>query len=196
METEGEAEKALDEFSRGGISKTLSMFFKKVSAIHYDASVIMINQLRDNMNMANMYSKTYVIPGGRALKHGNALTLVLSSGEKHKETINKKEVMYGKDINFIVDKGKAGCHDGGKGSYTFYNGALGRPFGFDTSQDLLICGVFYGLIEQSGAWFSYKNERLGCGKDAAAEALKAQPELCEVIRKDIFDKANVKFVTR
>jgi len=113
METEAESEKTLDEFSRGGISKTLSMFFKKLCTMHYDTSVIMINQLRDNMD-AGLYGKKYTIPGGRALKHGNFLTIVLSSGERLKETINNKDVMYGKEINFVIDKGKAGCHDGGR----------------------------------------------------------------------------------
>jgi len=195
METDAEAEKSLDEFSRGGISKTLSMFFKKLSGIHYDASIIMINQLRDNMD-AGLYGKKYVIPGGRALKHGNALTLVLSSGERLKETINKKEVMYGKEINFIVDKGKAGCHDGGKGSYIFYNGELGRPFGFDVHQDLLMCGVFYDIVTQSGAWFSFNGEKLGCGKEAAADTLRANRELAERIRAEVFARTNVKFITR
>lgn len=195
METDAESEKTLDELSRGGISKTLSMFFKKLSGIHYDASIVMINQLRDNMD-AGLYGKKYTIPGGRALKHGNALTIVLSSGERLKEKVNNKEVMYGKEINFIIDKGKAGCHDGGKGSYILYNGELGRPFGFDLEQDLLACGVFYDVIEQSGAWFSFENERLGQGKEASAELLRRNPDLAYKIKNEVFLRTNVRFITK
>lgn len=200
METDAESEKTLEELTRGGKAKVLSMFFRKLSAINYDTSVILINQLLDNMDAQNMYAKKYVIPGGRALRHASALTLVLSSGERYKETVkwggDKKEIMFGKDINFIVDKGKAGCHDGGKGSYTFYNGEMGRPFGFDTTMDLLMCAVYYNVIEQSGANYSYNGEKVGYGKEAAAEVLRSNPEFAEKIRQEVFAKTKVKFLVK
>lgn len=195
METEAESEKTLDEFSRGGVSKTLSMFFKKLCSLHFDTSIIMINQLRDNMD-AGLYGKKYVIPGGRALKHGNFLTIVLSSGERLKETINNKEVMYGKETHFVIDKGKAGCHDGGKGGYIFYNGELGRKFGIDIYQDLLMVGVYYGVITRNGNHYTYKEMALGNGKENASLTLRSNIQLVDEIRNEIFALAGVKYITK
>lgn len=200
METDAESEKTLEELTRGGKAKVLAMFFRKLCAFTFDTSVILINQPLDNMEASGMYAKKWVAPGGRALRHASLLTLFLSSGEKYKETVkwggDKKDIQYGKDINFLVEKGKAGCHDGGKGSYTFYNGELGRPFGFDIAMDLLACGVYYNVVEQSGANYSFEGEKFGYGKEAAAEYIRNNPAFADNIKAEVFKRAKVKFITR
>lgn len=195
METQMAEEKSLSEQTRAGNSKVLAAFFRKISTVKNTGAMILINHINDNMD-AGLYGKKYLVPGGHALKHGNLITLVLSSGERLKETVGKVEVQYGKMINFIVDKGKAGCSDGGKGSYTYYNGKLGRPFGFDLEADLLLNGVYYGIFTSKGAWFYFGEESLGQGREQAAQKLRERPELFEMARKIIFEKERIYFVTR
>ena len=46
-------------------------------------------------------------------------------------------------------------------------------------------GVDKGMIEKSGAWFSYKGERLGQGRENAKQALKDNPEVLRKIERDV-----------
>jgi recombination protein RecA len=46
-------------------------------------------------------------------------------------------------------------------------------------------GSAQGIVEKSGAWYSYKGERIGQGKDNAREFLKARPELAKEIESQI-----------
>jgi recombination protein RecA len=46
-------------------------------------------------------------------------------------------------------------------------------------------GSTQGIIEKSGAWYSYNGERIGQGKDNAREFLKARPELAKEIELQI-----------
>ena len=51
-------------------------------------------------------------------------------------------------------------------------------------------GSAQGIIEISGAWYSYKGERIGQGKDNARDFLKGRPELA----KEIEDQIRVKLL--
>ena len=46
-------------------------------------------------------------------------------------------------------------------------------------------GSAQGIIEKSGAWYSYKGERIGQGKDNARDFLKGRPELAKEIEDQI-----------
>lgn len=195
MESNAANEKTLDEQTRAGNSKVLAAFFRKMSTFNQKGAIILINHINDNMD-AGLYGKKTLIPGGHALKHGNLITVVVSSGERLKQSVGNKEVQYGKEVNFYIEKGKAGCSDGGKGSYTYYNGKLGRPFGFDLESDLLINGVYYGIFNAKGAWYYFGEEALGQGKEAAATKLRERPELFEMARKQIFAKEGIYYYTK
>jgi len=194
MESLAAEEKSLSEATRGGNAKALSAFFRKMSSVYSQTAIILINHIIDNMD-AGLYGKKYLLPGGHGLKHASLITIVLSSGERFKETVGKKEVQYGKEVNFFIEKGKAGCSDGGKGSYPYYNGKLGRPFGFDLEADLLVNGVYYGIFNTKGAWYYFGEEALGQGKEAAASKLRERPELFDMARKKIFAKEGIYFTT-
>ena len=194
MESLAAEEKSLSEATRGGNAKALSAFFRKMSSVQSQTAIILINHIIDNTD-AGLYGKKYLLPGGHGLKHARLITIVLSSGERFKETVGKKEVQYGKEVNFFIEKGKAGCSDGGKGSYPYYNGKLGRPFGFDLEADLLVNGVYYGIFNTKGAWYYFGEEALGQGKEAAAAKLRERPELFDMARKKIFAKEGIYFTT-
>jgi recombination protein RecA len=46
-------------------------------------------------------------------------------------------------------------------------------------------GVLHKLVEKSGAWYSYKGEKIGQGKDNAREFLKANPEIAHEIENKV-----------
>ena len=49
--------------------------------------------------------------------------------------------------------------------------------GISKTGSIIDLGVEYGLIDKKGSWFSYKEERLGQGREAVREELKKKPEL-------------------
>jgi recombination protein RecA len=51
--------------------------------------------------------------------------------------------------------------------------------------EILDIGVKAGLVEKSGAWFSYDSIRIGQGRENAKTFLKENPELCERLEKAI-----------
>ena len=57
----------------------------------------------------------------------------------------------------------------------------GDPIGISWEGDLIDIGVDKGLIDKSGAWFSYNGERLGQGRDNARTFLRENPTVASEI---------------
>lgn len=122
-----------------------------------DTCVLGINQVRDNIKDPN---KPYKAPGGNLLEHAKLLDLYLESGSMLGEnqpvlkmtndglTKVQNFVAYGKQVNWKIEKGKAGMHEGGKGTYT-YDFRIGTV---DFYTDTIIAGLNYGVIEGSGSY--------------------------------------------
>jgi recombination protein RecA len=52
--------------------------------------------------------------------------------------------------------------------------------------ELVDLGSAKNVVDKSGAWYSYKGERIGQGRDSAIQFLKDNPALAEDIRKEVF----------
>jgi recombination protein RecA len=61
--------------------------------------------------------------------------------------------------------------------------------GIDRMGDIINLGPKLGIVQQSGAWFSYEGERLGQGKENTKAFLREHPELAEEIFSRIIRKA-------
>ncbi|MGH9904332.1 MAG: recombinase RecA, partial [Pyrinomonadaceae bacterium] len=57
--------------------------------------------------------------------------------------------------------------------------------GISREGDVLDLGAAQRVIERSGAWFSYKGERLGQGRENAKQSLKENPELLRKIENEV-----------
>ena len=66
--------------------------------------------------------------------------------------------------------------------------ALNRALGGEPLGELLDIGVKAGLVEKSGAWFSYDSVRIGQGRENAKTYLKEHPELADRLEKAIRGK--------
>jgi recombination protein RecA len=60
--------------------------------------------------------------------------------------------------------------------------------GISRTGDVLDLGVNEGLIDKSGAWYSYEGERIGQGRDNARNFLEEHPEMLERIEAKLLDK--------
>jgi recombination protein RecA len=65
--------------------------------------------------------------------------------------------------------------------------------GISKTGELVDLGVKAGIVEKSGAWFSYKGERIGQGRENVKAFLKANPKLADEIEAAI--RANAGIVT-
>jgi len=57
--------------------------------------------------------------------------------------------------------------------------------GISRLSELVDLGVKFDIIEKSGAWYSYKGERIGQGKDNARQFLKERPEMAKEIEERV-----------
>lgn len=146
-------EKDMTERTYGGISMALTLFSKKAEMLcaKHDCTIIGINQLRENMN--SPYGGT-TTPGGRAWRHACSVRLEFRKGnfidERGTELRRSAETPAGNLVQIHVAKTKVCKPDRRTGFYT-----LNYDYGIDTVADLVDTAILYGLIQKSGAWFTF-----------------------------------------
>src|SRR5439155_7318954 len=63
--------------------------------------------------------------------------------------------------------------------------------GISKTGELIDLGVRAGVVEKSGAWFSYDSQRLGQGRENAKNFLKSNPQIAEKIEQEILENAGL-----
>jgi recombination protein RecA len=141
--------------------------------------VIFINQIR--MKIGVMFGNPETTTGGNALKFYASMRLDI----RRIQAIKDGENVVGNRTRVKVVKNK-----------------LAPPFkevefdimygeGISKEGDLLDIAVSQNLIEKSGTWFSYKDERIGQGRDNSIRWLKERPEVVQALRTEVLLKAGV-----
>ena len=198
--TDAQNEKTLDEKTYGGIAGPMGTFVNKVNLLNENTTILIVNQLRDNLKMKNPYDDPYKEAGGWALKHAKLVSLRMTRGEQIKKKVQTNDLIIGRYVNWVIKKGKGGTPEGSKGSYPFYKGKYGYTLGIDTIQDIILTGVEYDVIEKAGAWFSFGGEKLGQGLEEATENLRKTPKKVEEIVSKVWEldkeKNNYVFITK
>jgi recombination protein RecA len=202
---EAEAEEGLEQKHRSGAAGVVTQFMHRLHAAlnlpdkygrPNTTSVIGINQYRDNMGKDAQWNPMKVA-GGHALAHGKLLDIHVEQGARIKHPISKNDIkIVGKEIHWEIMKGKAGCHDGPRGTYKFYFGEHGFGFGIDVYSDLLVAGLETAVVQQKGAYYYFEGDTLGQGEAQVAHKLHSNPELLQKIRKEVFKVAGLSFITR
>ena len=144
-------------------------------------TVIFINQIR--MKIGVMFGNPETTTGGNALKFYSSVRLdvrrigAIKSGDEVmgnrtavKVVKNKMAPPFAK-VEFDIMYGKGISEEG----------------------DILDLGVKFDVIEKSGAWFSYKGERLGQGRDNSKTFLRENPKLITEIRQKICKARGINF---
>ena len=135
--------------------------------------VIFINQTRDKVGI--FWGNPSTTPGGKALKFFSSVRLKVSKGEK---ILGAKDVQIGNTVNITAVKNKVGMPFR-KGSFDLYYGSGVDLVSdtFDTAEDLKV-------ISKEGNTYTFKNEKLGVGRDKSIEYLKSNIKLYEEIKKE------------
>lgn len=201
---EAEAEEGLEQKHRGGAAMVVTQFMHRLHAAlnlpdrfgrPNTTSVIGINQYRDNVGKDAQW-KPMKVAGGHALAHGKLLDIHVEQGARIKHIDNREVTIIGKEVNWEILKGKAGCHDGPKGTYKFYFGEHGQGFGIDIYSDLIVAGLETNVLRQAGAFYYYGDDRIGQGEAQAIHYLYSNQDVLQKIRKDIFRVAGLQFIVR
>jgi recombination protein RecA len=139
--------------------------------------VIFINQIR--MKIGVMFGNPETTTGGNALKFYASLRLDI----RRIGSIKKGEEIIGSETRVKVVKNKVAPPFKQAEFEILYGEGISR------AGEIVELGVQQGLIEKSGAWYSYKGDRIGQGKDNARQFLKDHPAIATEIESQIRARA-------
>jgi recombination protein RecA len=137
--------------------------------------VIFINQLR--MKIGVMYGNPETTTGGNALKFYASVRLDI----RRTGAIKDRDEVTGNATRVKVVKNKV--------APPFKQVEFDIMYGEGISKigEILDLGVKAGLVEKSGAWFSYDSIRIGQGRENSKNYLRANAEVCDKLEKAIRD---------
>ena len=135
--------------------------------------VIFINQIR--MKIGVMYGSPETTPGGRALKFYSSVRMDIRRIGPIKEGPN---IIGNRTVVKIVKN---------KVAPPFRRAEFDIIYGKGISKEgcLIDLGIEKGIIQKSGAWFSYEKSKIGQGKEGVRKFLKENPKAAKEIEKEI-----------
>jgi len=156
-------------------ARLMSQALRKLTAIVAQSNTcfIFINQIREKIGV--MFGNPETTTGGRALKFYSSLRLDI----RRIGAIKDGDRVAGNRTKVKVAKNKV--------APPFREAEFDIMYGEGISRegDLLDLAVVHRAVEKSGAWFSYKGERLGQGRENAKTALRENPEILRKIERDV-----------
>jgi recombination protein RecA len=142
-------------------------------------TVIFINQIR--MKLGVMFGNPETTTGGNALKFYSSVRLDI----RRIESIKEGNDVVGSRVRVKVVKNKV--------APPFKQAEFDILFekGISKAGELVDLGVERKLLEKSGAWYSYRNERLGQGREAVRDYLEANPAVAREIEAKLRELAGI-----
>ncbi|OGT42977.1 MAG: recombinase RecA [Gammaproteobacteria bacterium RIFCSPHIGHO2_12_FULL_37_34] len=135
--------------------------------------VIFINQIR--MKIGIMFGNPETTTGGNALKFYASVRLDI----RRIGNVKEGEEIIGSETRVKVVKNKVAPPFKQAEFDILYSEGISRE------SEIITLGVQQGLVEKSGAWFSYNGQRIGQGKENARKFLKEHPEIAKEIETKI-----------
>ena len=162
-------------------ARLMSQALRKLSGIinKTNTVAIFINQLREKVGV--MFGNPEVTPGGRALKFYSSVRLEVRKSEQ----IKQGNDIIGNKTTIKVVKNKV--------APPFKSCVVDIMYGEGVSKngEIVDLAVEKGIIEKSGAWYNYKGEKLGQGRDNVKELFKTNIKLKEEIEKLVRQKYDI-----
>jgi recombination protein RecA len=156
-------------------ARLMSQALRKLTAIVSQSNTcfIFINQIREKIGV--MFGNPETTTGGRALKFYASMRLDI----RRIGAIKDGDRVVGNRTKVKVAKNKV--------APPFRECEFDIMYGEGISRegDLLDLAVVQRVVEKSGAWFSYKGERLGQGRENAKQSLKDHPEILKKIEREV-----------
>ncbi len=140
---------------------------------------IFINQLREKVGV--LFGNPETTPGGRALKFYSTIRLDVRRGEQIKNGDN----VIGNKTNVKVVKNKV--------APPFKTASVEIMYGEGVSKtaEIIDLASELGIIDKSGAWYSYNGDKIGQGKENAKEFLKANPSIKDELESKVRESLGI-----
>ena len=178
----GEIEGEMGDNKVGLQARLMSQALRKLtsSISKTKTTCIFINQLREKIGI--MFGNPETTTGGNALKFYSSVRLDIRKGQAIKDGDN----VLGNTVKVKVVKNKV--------APPFRKAEFDIMFGEGISRtgEIIDLGAELGIIKKSGSWFSYENQKLAQGRDAAKKLLADNPELAEELEAKILAKLSGK----
>ncbi len=142
--------------------------------------VVFTNQIR--MKIGVMFGNPETTTGGNALKFYSSIRLDI----RRTGAITQGEDVIGNQVRVKVVKNKV-APPFKKAEFDILYGQ-----GISKEGDLIDLGVGAGVIQKSGAWYSYGDERLGQGRENVRTFLKENPDLYENLATQVFEHYGIR----
>ena len=159
-------------------ARLMSQAMRKLKAIvnKSNTCLIFINQLR--MKIGVMFGNPETTPGGRALKFYSDVRIDI----RRVAAIKEGDRIIGSHTRAKVVKNKLAA------PFRIAEFDLIYGEGISRETDLLDLGVTEGLLEKSGAWFSYQGERIGQGRENTRRFLRDNPDVRDKLEQALREK--------
>lgn len=173
-----EIEGEMGDSHMGLQARLMSQALRKLAGVisKSNTTVIFINQLR--MKIGVMFGNPEVTAGGNALKYYASVRLDIRRSEQIKDGDN----IIGNHVKVKVVKNKIAAPFKVAEFDIMYNEGISK------SGDLVDLAVKHDLVHKAGAWFSYKDEKIGQGREAAKQFLADNPKVMDELEKQIRSK--------
>jgi recombination protein RecA len=156
-------------------ARLMSQALRKLTAIVAQSNTcfIFINQIREKIGV--MFGSPETTSGGRALKFYSSMRLDI----RRIGALKDADKMVGNRTRVKVAKNKV--------APPFRECEFDIMYGEGISRegDVLDLAVAQRVIDKSGAWFSYKGDRLGQGRENSKQSLKENPDLLKKIEREV-----------
>lgn len=156
-------------------ARLMSQALRKLSGTinKTNTTCIFINQLREKVGV--MFGNPETTPGGRALKFYSSIRLDI----RRNEQLKMGDGIVGNKTTIKVVKNKV--------APPFKTAVVDIMYGEGVSREgeIIDLGVEAGIVEKTGAWYSYNGEKLGQGKENVKLLLKENIELRDEIEQKV-----------
>ena len=171
-----EIEGEMGDSKMGLQARLMSQALRKLTAAisKTKTTCIFINQLRDKIGV--VFGNPETTTGGNALKFYSSVRIDI----RRVGPLKDGEDVIGNQVRVKVVKNKV--------APPFRKAEFDVMFGegISHSGEIVDLGVELNIVKKSGAWFSYKDTKLGQGRDAAKKCIEDNPELAEELEGLIF----------
>ena len=160
-------------------ARLMSQALRKLTGVIKRANtlVIFINQIR--MKIGVMFGNPETTTGGNALKFYASVRLDI----RRIGALKRGDEIIGNETRVKVVKNKVAPPFKQATFDILYD------LGISRESEIMELGVAQGFMEKTGAWYSYRGERLGQGKDNVRTYLKEHPEMAKEIEAKIRESA-------
>lgn len=173
-----EIEGEMGDSHMGLQARLMSQALRKLTGIIHRSKtcLIFINQIRDKIGV--MFGNPETTPGGKALKFYASMRLDI----RRIATLKKGEEAIGNRVRVKLVKNKVAA--------PFKQAEFDILFdeGISRSSSIIDLASEQQIVEKSGSWYIYKDEKIGQGRDQARMFLKENPKLLEEIEAKVRDK--------